>query len=62
MRNKYLSPRKVASNTENALPSSRIWKGMKKGMEVFKEGMRWSLCRDSNLRFWLDNWTSYGPL
>ncbi|KAK9988335.1 hypothetical protein SO802_028574 [Lithocarpus litseifolius] len=52
----------MSSSNENSLSSSRIWKAMKKGMDVFKRGTRWSLGRDSNLRFWYDSWTSNGPL
>ena len=56
-----MTQRRMSSSNENSLPSSRIWKAMKKGMDVFKRGMRWSLGRDSNLRFWYDSWTSNGP-
>ena len=62
IRKKYMSPRRIASSNEDSLPSSRSWKAMKKGMEVFKRGTRWSLGRESSLKFWHDNWTSNGPL
>ncbi|KAK9997320.1 hypothetical protein SO802_022006 [Lithocarpus litseifolius] len=62
LRKKYMTQRRMSSSNENSLPSSRIWKAMKKGMDVFKRGTRWSLGRDSNLRFWYDSWTSNGPL
>ena len=28
----------------------------------FAKGTRWSLGWDSHINFWLDNWTSNGPL
>ena len=62
IRKKYMSPRRIASSNEDSLPSSRTWKAMKKGMEVFKRGTRWSLGRESSLKFWHNNWTSNGPL
>ena len=56
-----MSPRRINSGNVNALPSSRTWKAMKAGMETFTKGTRWSLGRDSNLKFWYDSWTSKGP-
>ena len=44
------------------LPSSRVWKSMKKGEVIFSKGTRWSLGRDNKLNFWIDSWTSNGPL
>ena len=35
---------------------------MKKGAEVFKKGVRWTIGRESNLSLWNDNWTKLGPL
>ena len=35
---------------------------MKKGMDIFHQGTRWSVSWDSNINFWLENWTSKGPL
>lgn len=35
---------------------------MRKGLDIFAKGIRWSLGRDSNINFWFDNWTSNGPL
>ncbi|KAL0011764.1 hypothetical protein SO802_006872 [Lithocarpus litseifolius] len=52
----------MSSSNENSVPSSRTWNAMKKGIDVFKRGTRWSLGQDSNLRFWYDSWTSNGPL
>lgn len=62
IRKKYESQRRISSSNENSLPSSQTWKVMKKGMEVFKRGTRWGLGRESNLKFWYDNWTSHGRL
>jgi len=57
-----MSPRRINSRSVNAFPSSRTWKAMKAGMDIFTKGTRWSLGRDSNLKFWYDSWTSKGPL
>lgn len=57
-----MSPRRINSRNEKTLPSSRTWKVMKKGKEIFSKGTRWSLGHDNNLKFWLDTWTSKGPL
>ena len=46
----------------NSLPSSCTWKALYKGRDIFKEGTRWSLGRDSNISFWFDRWTSKGPI
>lgn len=70
MRKKYLSPRRISSNKENSIPSSRTWKALKKGMDTFQKGTRWSLGRDNNLSVWHDSWTTnvslrslmHGPL
>ena len=35
---------------------------VKEGKETFNKGSMWMIGRDSNLSFWLGNWTSKGPL
>ena len=35
---------------------------MRKGQDVFKVGTKWVIGRDSNLRFWMDNWFFQGPI
>lgn len=62
LRNKYCSNRRLNSRNYEKLVCSRIWKGMKKGHEVFSKGTRWIPGRDSNLSLWFDNWSSLGPL
>ena len=62
LRKKYLTQRRLASNNAKTLPSTCTWKAMNKGLNIFKEGTRWSLGRDSNILFWRDNWISKGPL
>ena len=62
MRKKYLNPRRISSNKENSLPSSQTCKVLKKGMDTFHKGTRWSLGRDNNLSVWHDSWTSHGSL
>ncbi|XP_050263906.1 uncharacterized protein LOC126708133 [Quercus robur] len=53
LRKKYMSPRRINSRSVNALPSSRTWKAMKVGMDIFTKGTRWSLGHDNNLKFWI---------
>ena len=62
LQKKYLTPRRMNSRNVTSLPSSRVWKSMKKGEVIFSKGTRWSLGRDSRLNFWTDSWTSNGPL
>ena len=52
----------MSSNNEKALPTSRTWKAMKKGMDIFDKGTWWSASRDSIVKFWLEFWTTKGPL
>ena len=35
---------------------------MKKGEDLFQQGVRWAIGRDSNLSFWFDSWTKKGSL
>lgn len=35
---------------------------MKRGANLFRQGLRWVIGRDSNLSFWHDNWTHKGQL
>lgn len=53
LRKKYMTRRRVASPNESSLPSSHIWKAMRKGLNIFAKGTRWSLGRDSNIIFGL---------
>ena len=62
LENKYCSQLRVRSRNQDKLPCSRIWTGMKKGKNVFKLGTRWILGRNSQLRFWFDNWSNQVPL
>ena len=57
-----MTHRRLASPNESSLPSSHTWKAMRKGLDIFTKGTRWSLGRDNNINFWFDNWTSNGPL
>jgi len=59
---KYGSNRRISSKDLNCLPCSQTWKGMKRGADLFWQGSRWVIGRDSNLSFWYDNWTHKGPL
>ena len=62
LRNKYCTHRRISSVNSDKLPCSWAWKGMRKGQDVFKVGTKWVIGRDSNLRFWMDNWFSQGPI
>lgn len=59
---KYCSPQRISSRNVGKLRSSRIWKGMLRGAETFKKGVKWLSGFESNLDFWNDNWSNYGPL
>ena len=62
LRMKYCSPQRLNSRNASKLPISRIWKGMLRGEETFKKGIKWLTGFGSNLEVWNDNWTSFGPL
>ncbi|KAL4595862.1 hypothetical protein ACB092_12G122900 [Castanea dentata] len=63
LRKKYMTRSRVASPNESSLPISRIWKAMRKGLDIFAKGTRWSLGRDITSIFGLIiNWTSNSPL
>ena len=62
LRMKYCSPQRLNSRSVSKLPSSRIWKGMLRGEEIFKKGVKWLPGFESKLEVWNDNWTSFGPL
>ena len=62
LRMKYCSPQRLNSRNASKLPSSRIWKGMLRGVATFKEGIKWLPGFESNLEVWNDNWTNFGPL
>ncbi|KAK9984067.1 hypothetical protein SO802_033592 [Lithocarpus litseifolius] len=62
LRNKYCNLRRPNSVNSDKLPCSRVWKGMRKGQEVFNAGTKWAIGTDSNLSFWTDNWSPQGPI
>lgn len=59
---KYCNPQRLNSRNSSKLPSFRIWKGMLRGEETFKKGTKWLPGFESNLEFWHNNWTNFGPL
>ena len=61
LRNKYCTRRRTNS-ANYKLPCSRVCKGMRKGQEVFNARTKWVIGNDSNLRFWMDNWSPQGPI
>ena len=61
LRKKYCSQRRINSANVDKLQCSQIWKAVKKGRGIFNEGSMWTIGRDSNLRFWWDNWTGKRP-
>ena len=40
LRKKYMTRRRLASPNESSLPSSCIWKAMRKGLEIFAKGIK----------------------
>lgn len=59
---KYGTRQRLNSRNEAKLLGSPIWKGLKKGEQVFKEGVKWIPGHESELNFWLDSWSDLGPL
>ena len=59
---KYGTRQHINSRDESKLPRSSIWRSLKKGELVFKEGMKWIPGHDSQLDFWRDSWSDLGPL
>ena len=55
LRLKYCNHQQVSLRNENKLPSSRVWKGLKRGKDIFRKGIRWIPGSDSSLDFWQDN-------
>lgn len=62
LRMKYCNPQRLNSRNASKLPSSKIWKGILRGEETFKKGIRWLPSFESNLEFWNDNWTNFSLL
>ena len=62
LKHKYCNQRRVRVINADRLPCSKVWTAIKRGKEVFSEGSMWMVGRDSNLSFWLGNWTKKGPI
>ena len=62
LRFKYGSRQRLISRNEAKLPSSSTWKGLRKGMDVFKKGAKWVPGYESSLNFWSDCWLNSGPI
>lgn len=61
LRFKYCTRQRVNSRNKSKLSSSPIWKGLKKGEAIFREGIKWIPGHESNLNFWFDCWFDHGP-
>lgn len=48
---KYCTRQRINLRNEAKLPSSPIWKSLKKGKDVFKKGIKWTPSHESNLNF-----------
>ena len=59
---KYCTRQRINSRNAARLACSRMWKGLRKGEEVFKKGVKWVLGHNSKLNFWYDCWSDLGPL
>ncbi|KAL4599564.1 hypothetical protein ACB092_11G135600 [Castanea dentata] len=59
---KYCNQQRRNARNENKLPSSRTWKSLKNGEVIFKKGAKWTPGYESNLDFWNDIWSNFGPL
>ena len=58
----YCSNRRLCLSNQNKLPCSQTWFAMKKGMEVFNRGIKWTVGRNSKLSFWYDHWVNHGVM
>ena len=52
---KYGTRQHINFRNESKFPGSNIWRSLKKGKQVFKEGMKWILGKESQLDFWSDS-------
>ena len=51
---KYCNRQQINSRNVAKLPSSPVWKGLKRGEEVFRKGVKWVPGHESSLNFWSD--------
>ena len=58
---KYLRRRLIPKSLWRCA-SSKIWSAMSNGNDVFRQGSKWIVGKDSNLSFWFDKWLDKGPL
>lgn len=59
---KYCTRQRINSRNEAKLPMSLVWKGMKRGEEVFNKGVKWMPGHESCLNFWSNCWSNSGPI
>ena len=59
---KYCNRQRISSRNRAKLPSSLVWKWLKKGEGVFKKGVKWIPGHESSLNFWFDCWSNLGPI
>ena len=62
LRLKYYTRLRVDSRNGSRLPCSITWRSMKKGEDVFNNGVKWIPGYDSSLNFWSDRWLNHGPI
>lgn len=59
---KYCTQQRITSRNSARLPSSSTWKGLKKGEDIFRQGIRWIPGHNSSLSFWNDCWLDPEPI
>ena len=59
---KYCTHQRINSRNISSLPKSLTWKGLSKGGDVFRQGVKWVPGLESNLSFWSDCWLDSGPI
>ena len=59
---KYCTRQRINSKNTARLACFPTWKGLRKGEEVFKKGVKWVPGHDSKLNFWYDCWSDLSPL
>ena len=62
LRLKYCNHQRLSSRNVSRLTSSKTWKGLKHGEDIFEKGIRWLFGSESKLDFWEDSRSTFGPL
>ncbi|KAL0008955.1 hypothetical protein SO802_010457 [Lithocarpus litseifolius] len=53
---------KYPPNSSQSKCRSTSWSSLCKAKTLCDKGTRWLICNGTQIKFWLDNWTGFGPL